>query len=137
MPFHRHHRRSSSSANVQDASLNTPSAVGGVLQATQILGSVGAVAGNLRVPPSSTTSVGTDGLLFANSHSTGLNGDTNSTSIRASELIDGAGRPGAWISGSAVAESSQPFDGPRRVPTLARQPEELHIPTTNKSMGSN
>lgn len=36
-----------------------------------------------------------------------------------------------------MAEPSQAFDPPRRVPTLGRQPEELHIPPTNSSVGSN
>ncbi|KAK2761356.1 hypothetical protein FQN54_001878 [Arachnomyces sp. PD_36] len=126
MPFHGH-RRSSSPGNHQEGPSNSHGAVGGMFQATQTLGSIGA--------PGVLTSAGTDGLFFSDS-STRLNGDGNpSSSRRNSELPN----PGAQqnTAPAGMTSTSQSFNASQRGPAFGRQPEELHIPTAHHSLGSN
>ena len=129
MPFHGHHR-SSPPGNHQDTPPNPHGAVGGMFQATQTLGSIGA-------PPGVLTSAGTDGLFFSSDSSTRLNGgDGNpSSSRRNSELPNPGARQSTAV--PTMPSPSQSFDPSRRGPAFGRQPEELHIPTAHHSLGSN
>ncbi|PGH10302.1 WD repeat-containing protein 68 [Blastomyces parvus] len=141
MPLNGHHHLHCPTGNAQDAPPTNPSAAGGVLQASQVLGSVGAPIANLRVTPSTTTSSGSDLLYFSNDRSTGPNSgsdqaDTRFACLPGVEAGDTSLR--STTSASAMAEPSQAFNGgPRRQQTFPRQPEELHIPAAGNSLASN
>lgn len=110
MPFN-HHSRSPSSSQQQNAQ-QPPSAISGILQATQSLGSVGAPTGNLNNAVSGRTPAGTDRL-----HSTSaITSHPKATSTTSSQTA----LP------SASGKMSQPpqFETPRR----NRHPDELHLP---------
>ncbi|KAI9843954.1 MAG: hypothetical protein M1837_005995 [Sclerophora amabilis] len=123
MPFHNSHHPAAASSN-PNAGGPGQGAAGGIYQAAQTLGAIGAPAGNLRVATSALTSAGTDGFLQTGDGQNG-GGQTAPPSTM--------GLPGPGpSSSSSVAESSQSrqYDLPRKPAPLGRQPEELHIPSS-------
>ncbi|PGH12502.1 hypothetical protein AJ79_04246 [Helicocarpus griseus UAMH5409] len=140
MPLNGHHPLPYPTGSAQDAHHNYNSPAGGMLHATQVLGSVATPPGNLRPSHHSDHhSSGSDQLYYSNNHSAGRRsaedrGDTRFSRLPAIEAGDHTLAP----SPSAMAEPSQPFNnGPRRQATFPRQPEELHIPAANSSLASN
>lgn len=133
MPLPGHHHTSSGSASHIVPS-NQPSAASGLYQAAHTLGSVGAPTGNLRVANSSAIAAGTDSLYTPGGNVLGL----NSGGQTAPPAISGLPGPGApnptSTSMSTPSSSSQQFEARRRVQTLERQPEELHMPS-NAAIG--
>ncbi|PGH34901.1 WD repeat-containing protein 68 [[Emmonsia] crescens] len=111
-----------------------------MFQATQVLDSVGApTTANLRVPLSTTTSLGSE-VYFSNDHSTALNSGGDQADTRFARLPGieaGDNALPSTASAFTMAEPSQAFNGPRRQQTFPRQPEELHIPTASNSLASN
>ncbi|KAF2814780.1 WD40 repeat-like protein [Mytilinidion resinicola] len=87
-----------------NAQANSPAS--GIYQAAATLGSIGAPTGGLRVATSGTTTAGTD--AFMPGTASGLPG------------------PGTLASGGN-SHNQQHFETPRRVDTLGRNPEELHV----------
>lgn len=127
MPFHGH-RRSSSPGIPPDGSSSSHAAMGGMFQATQTLGSIGA--------PGALTTAGTDSLFFSGDSSTRLNGDGNpGLSRRNSELPNPAAQQNTAT--AAMGNTSQSFNPSQRGPAFGRQPEELHIPAPHHSLASN
>ncbi|KAF2735163.1 WD domain-containing protein [Polyplosphaeria fusca] len=115
MPFHSHHQ--------QNAAGNTPAA--GIFQAAQALGSIGAPTGNLRLATSGTTNAGTDALLPGSGNAPGLQSPTGHLPGQQTAPPTAGGLPGP--------PSRPSFETPRRVPTLGRTPEELHISTSQSA----
>ncbi|KAJ9212232.1 hypothetical protein DTO166G4_6176 [Paecilomyces variotii] len=118
MPFYGHHH----SSDTHDAEANLHGALGGIYQAAQTLGAVGAPVGSLRSGnPNSTTA---DAHLLP-PESTGSNSGRRYTVPRRNSDTGSATsqRP------STMANSAQSFDpAARRSAAFGRQPEELHIP---------
>lgn len=133
MPFHGR-RRSSSPGNPQGGSSSSHAAIGGMFQATQTLGSIGA-PGAL----GALTTAGTDSLFFSSDSSTRLNGDAKpSANRRNSEIPNpGAQQSTATATATAMGSASQSFNPSQRGPAFGRQPEELHIPAPHHSLASN
>ena len=102
-------------------------ALSGIYQAAQTLGSIGAPAANLRPGTLGTTSAGTDDLYFS----------TDPESLKGRDTFAPSMNSGFEASAPASAppvHTSQ-FDPPRRMQSYGRQPEELHIPSSNRAMG--
>ena len=134
MPFHGHHHSSSASAQYSNAA-NQPGAASGIYQAAQTLGSIGAPPGNLRVATS-----GVGGGPHDNRFPLGGNQpQLSSGGQTAPPAISGLPGPGGMNPASAhvsgMSNNSQQFETPRRAQTFNRQPEELHIPPANATMG--
>lgn len=120
MPFHSHHPQNAP---------NNPAA--GIYQAAQALGSIGAPTGNLRVATSGTTNAGTDALLPGSGNAPGLQSPGGHISGGQTAPPSASGLPGP----GTQLHSNSSLDNPRRVPTLGRTPEELHISTSAAAMG--
>ncbi|ODH46957.1 hypothetical protein GX48_06946 [Paracoccidioides brasiliensis] len=141
MPLNGHRHLHYSTGSAKNDHPSHISATDGMLHATQVLGSVAAPTISLHAGPSNTTSQGSDVLYFSNDHPKGSNsgGDLADTRFARLPGIEAGERSSASTasSTSAMTEPSQSFNGPRRQPNFPRQPEELHIPAPNNSLGSN
>lgn len=133
MPLPGHHHTPSGAAS-HNVPSNQPSAASGLYQAAHTLGSVGAPAGTLRVATSSTTTAGTDNPYAPGGKIPGPSGG-GQTAPPAISGLPGPGAPNpSSASMSTPSSSSQQFEARRRVQTIERQPEELHMPA-NAVMG--
>lgn len=118
------HRQSKS----QNGTSMPPSALSGILQAAQALGSIGAPKGSLENASSSTTTAGTD-TLHNSAESSSFSPAGGYTTGIANQNHQ-ATKPGGAASGNAssVTMSQTPqFDTQRRLQNYGRHPDELHM----------
>lgn len=135
MPFNGH---SSSSSSQQSAQQLSHSAVSGILQATQNLGSFGAPTGNLDNAISGRTTAGTDRLYTNTAGSTSTSnsnnpaGHTSSAPPPSYGLQHPASSATTSPAGVTMNQPQQQFETPRR----NRHPDELHLPGAAANMAS-
>lgn len=120
LPFHNHHRSSSSVSSQPYHGQQPPvNASTGLLQAAQQLGSFGAPTGNLTNSTTGRTTAGTD-RLYASS---GTMSNVNAGGQSAPPSSYNSSHPNSSTSTPNMSNSQQQFETPRR----ARHPDELHM----------
>ncbi|KAI9682098.1 MAG: hypothetical protein M1817_000152 [Caeruleum heppii] len=119
MPFH-HHQHS--------ASAQSPGAAGGIYQAAQTLGSIGAPTGNLRIATSTSTTPGEADSFFQSSGNTPSMGDGGQPRQLSSSAFSGSTSSHSTSAPpSAIHGQYQQYETPRKTVGSSRQPEELHL----------
>ncbi|SLM39992.1 WD40/YVTN repeat-like-containing domain [Lasallia pustulata] len=134
MPFHGHQHSTSASAQY-DNTANQGSTASAIYQAAQALGSIGAPTGNLRVATAGAGGGPRDNQFPLVGNQSHLSGGGQTAAPAMSGLPGPGGLSQASAPGSAMSNNSQQLDTPRRAQTFNRQPEELHIPPANATMG--
>ena len=134
MPF-QGHRHSTSASAQYDNTVNQASTASAIYQAAQALGSIGAPTGNLRVATAGAGGGPHDHQFPLVGNQSHLSGGGQTAPPAMSGLPGPGGLSLATAPGSAMSTNSQQFETPRRAQTFNRQPEELHIPPTNATMG--
>ena len=134
MPFRLSHQQNAPKSGHPDTASKLHGALSGIYQAAQTLGSIGAPAGNLRQATSGTTSAGTDDLYFSTDPASPNGGGTPTPSM--STGFPGPSDSSTSAPASAVPKHPSHFETPRTMQSYGRQPEELHIPSSNNGMNN-
>lgn len=131
MPYHGHHHSTSNSTQ-KDYTASQVGAPGGPYYETQSSGSADTLGSKQLLPQSGSVIAGNDHASYSSRDILDMNSGDPAAQSAGYGFPSASSKPAPM---SAAPIISQPFETPRRTQTFGRQPEELHIPQSNLSIG--